>query len=77
MKLMYLLGDSTHIIASSIFFVSLVLFGSFFILNLILAVIMNNFTVFDMKLRQEIAEEKQRLQDEKIQRYIRGMIDVN
>jgi hypothetical protein len=60
-KIMYLLGDSTNILFSAIFFISLVLFGSFFILNLILAVIMGKFTEFDAKIKQELREEKQKI----------------
>ena len=42
-KLMYNLMDSNSPIMSVIFFISLVMFGSFFLLNLILAVLMDNF----------------------------------
>ena len=42
-KLMYNLFDSRGYIIAMFLFVSLVLFGAFFLLNLILAVLMDNF----------------------------------
>ena len=40
---MYNLMDTTSIVMSVLLFVYLVVFGSFFLLNLILAVLMDNF----------------------------------
>ena len=42
------------------FYMMLVIFGSYFILNLILAVIMGSFTKFENQEREEIIEDTQK-----------------
>lgn len=52
-KLMYNLMDSSSSYMSIILFISLVIFGSFFLLNLILAVLMDNFDETGLEQEEE------------------------
>eukprot|EP00347_Sterkiella_histriomuscorum_P021532 403333648 len=62
-QLMYDLSDSGQEIVSPIYFCLLVVIGSFFLLNLNLAVIMNEFTKVDdkFKLEMELLKQRQKL----------------
>lgn len=58
--MMYDLSDSGQPIVSPLYFCLLVVIGSFFLLNLNLAVIMNEFTKVDDKFKAEMLELKNR-----------------
>jgi len=56
---MYNLMDSTNSIVTAIFFVSIVIIGSFFLLNLILAVILDSFIqIQQLDLLEQLGEGK-------------------
>ena len=63
-KLMYNLMDSSSSYMSIILFISLVIFGSFFLLNLILAVLMDNFEETRIEEEEEYMEKQQQMEDE-------------
>ena len=60
MDIMYNLMDSNITIMAALFFCMLVLFGSLFLLNLILAVIMDAFDKVASKQSLEIEAEKKK-----------------
>ena len=60
MDIMYNLMDSNITIMAALFFCMLVLFGSLFLLNLILAVIMDAFDKVASKQNLEIEAEKKK-----------------
>ena len=68
--IMYNLMDSNITIMAAIFFCMLVLFGSFFLLNLILAVIMDAFDKVASKqnLEREAEQKKRELEAQKLQK---------
>ena len=54
---MYNLMDSTQDILSSFYFVTIVIVGSFFLLNLILAVILDSFTqIQELEMLEQLGE---------------------
>lgn len=80
--LMYKFSDSDSAIQASIFFILLVLFGSFFLLNLILAVIMEEFDknsskeesakyIKEVKRKQALQEKKFKRMQEKMEEQMR------
>ena len=67
---MYNFMDSSDVVISALYFILLVLFGSFFLINLILAVIMQSFTKFQEKLQED--EDKLKKEEEVTNKYDPG-----
>jgi hypothetical protein len=61
---MYMLSDAYNPVMTSCFFVILVCFGSFFVLNLLLAVLENNYNEQEQQMTERKEEEKAKAQAE-------------
>jgi len=65
-SIMYNLQDAVSTWGAALYFVALVMIGSFFLLNMILAVIMNEFQKVDDNQKRERALEEQRIKEQLI-----------